>query len=76
LPPVRDPYEAALALARTLAGNSPKAMALTKQLVLADRRERITKFAATVDRARLDVTESDEYRRVVERQPGAERARG
>jgi enoyl-CoA hydratase/carnithine racemase len=71
-----DPYEAALALARTLAGNSPKAMALTKQLVLADRRERIAKFAAIVDRARLDVTESDEYRRVVERQPGAGRARG
>jgi enoyl-CoA hydratase/carnithine racemase len=71
-----DPYEAALVLARTLAGNSPKAMALTKQLVLADRHERIVKFAATVDRARLDVTESDEYRRVVERQPGAGRARG
>ncbi len=71
-----DPYQAALELARALAGNSPKAMALTKQLVLADRRDRIAKFAAAVDQARLGVTESDEYRRVVERQPGTGRARG
>lgn len=72
---VSNPFEEALALARTLAKNSPKAVALTKQLVLADRRARIQKFAAEVDRARLAVTESDEYRDVVQQKPGAGRAR-
>ena len=70
-----DPYEEALSLARTLARNSPKAVALTKQLVLADRRRRILEFAADVDRARTAVTESAEYRDVVEQRPGAGRAR-
>lgn len=72
---VPNPFEEAVTLARTLAKNSPKAVALTKQLVLADRRARIQKFAAEVDRARLAVTESDEYRDVVQQKPGAGRAR-
>jgi enoyl-CoA hydratase/carnithine racemase len=72
---VQDPFDEAVALARTLAKNSPKAVALTKQLVLADRRSRIQKFAAEVDRARIAVTESDEYRDVVQQKPGAGRAR-
>ena len=72
---VPNPFDEALALARTLAKNSPRAVALTKQLVLADRRARIQKFAAEVDRARLAVTESDEYRDVVQQKPGAGRAR-
>jgi len=72
---VQNPFEEAVALAGTLAKNSPKAVALTKQLVLADRRARIQRFAAEVDRARLAVTESDEYRDVVQQKPGAGRAR-
>lgn len=72
---VSNPHEEALALARNLAKNSPKAVALTKQLVLADRRARIAQFAAEVDRARIAVTESDEYRDVVQQRPGAGRAR-
>lgn len=69
------PYEEALALARTVAGNSPQAVALTKQLVLADRRARIQKFATDVERARSDVTGSAEYHDVVAKRPGAGRAR-
>jgi enoyl-CoA hydratase/carnithine racemase len=72
---VANPFDEAVALARLLAANSPKAVALTKQLVLADRRARIQKFAAEVDRARIAVTESDEYRDVVQQKPGAGRAR-
>ncbi len=45
-----DSYEAALSLAKTLASNSPRAVSLTKQLVLAERRRRIAQFAAEVDR--------------------------
>jgi enoyl-CoA hydratase/carnithine racemase len=70
-----DSYEEALSLARSLSRNSPKAVALTKQLVLADRRQRILKFAAEVDNARMAVTESTEYRHVVEQRPGTGRAR-
>jgi enoyl-CoA hydratase/carnithine racemase len=70
-----DSYEEALSLARLLSRNSPKAVALTKQLVLADRRQRILKFAAEVDSARMAVTESTEYRHVVEQRPGTGRAR-
>jgi enoyl-CoA hydratase len=70
-----DPYAEALSFAKTLASNSPKAVALTKQLVLADRRRRISQFAAEVDRARTDVTQSSEYRDVVQQRPGAGRAR-
>ena len=72
---VQNPFDEAVALARTLAKNSPKAVALTKQLVLADRRARIQQFAAEVDRARIGVTESDEYRDVVQQRPGTGRAR-
>jgi enoyl-CoA hydratase/carnithine racemase len=70
-----DSYEAALSLAQNLARNSPRAVSLTKQLVLADRRRRIAQFAADVDRARTNTTDSTEYRDVVERKPGAGRAR-
>jgi len=72
---VQNPLDEALALARTLAKNSPKAVALTKQLVLADRRARVQRFAAEVDHARIAVTESDEYRDVVQQKPGTGRAR-
>jgi enoyl-CoA hydratase len=64
-----DSYEAALSIARTISRNSPKAVALTKQLVLADRRKRILEFAAQVDRARSQVTESAEYRDLIEKNP-------
>jgi enoyl-CoA hydratase len=70
-----DSYEAALSLAQNLARNSPHAVGLTKQLVLADRRRRIAEFAADIDRARTNTTDSAEYRDVVERKPGAGRAR-
>jgi enoyl-CoA hydratase len=66
---VPDSYEAALSIAQTLSRNSPKAVALTKQLVLADRRKRILEFAAQVDRARSQVTESAEYRDLIEKNP-------
>jgi enoyl-CoA hydratase/carnithine racemase len=62
-----DSYEAALSIAQTLSRVSPKAVALTKQLVLADRRKRILEFAAEVDRARSEVTGSPEYRDLIEK---------
>jgi enoyl-CoA hydratase len=70
-----DSYEAALSIARTLLRNSPKAVALTKQLVLADRRKRILEFAAQVDRARSQVTGSPEYRDLIEKNPKTVRRR-
>jgi enoyl-CoA hydratase len=70
-----DPFEAAMALARSLAANSPRAVSLTKQLVLADRKRRIAEFAGLVDRARTGVTDSAEYRDVVDKKPGSGRAR-
>jgi enoyl-CoA hydratase len=72
---VPDVHEEALSLARGLASNSPKAVGLTKQLVLAERRRKILEFAAQVDRARSAVTESAEYRNVVEQRQGAGRVR-
>jgi enoyl-CoA hydratase/carnithine racemase len=70
-----DSYAAALSIARTLSRNSPKAVALTKQLVLADRRKRILEFAAEVDRARTQVTGSPEYRDLIEKNPKTVRRR-
>lgn len=70
-----DSYEAALSIARTISRNSPKAVALTKQLVLADRRKRILEFAAQVDRARSQVTGSPEYRDLIEKNPKTVRRR-
>jgi enoyl-CoA hydratase len=70
-----DSYEAALSIAQTLSRNSPNAVTLTKQLVLADRRKRILEFAAQVDRARSQVTESPEYRDLVEKNPKTVRRR-
>jgi enoyl-CoA hydratase len=64
-----DSYEAALSIAQILSRNSPKAVALTKQLVLADRRKRILEFAAQVDRARSQVTGSPEHRDLIEKIP-------
>ena len=72
---VPDAYGEALSLARALGRNSPKAVALTKQLVLADRRRKILEFAAQVDRARTAVTKSAEYRNVVEQRQGSGRVR-
>jgi enoyl-CoA hydratase/carnithine racemase len=70
-----DPFEAALSMAKGLAANSPRAASLTKQLVLADRKRRIAEFAGLVDRARTGVTDSAEYRDVVDKKPGTGRAR-
>jgi len=70
-----DSYEAAVSLAKMLASNSPRAVSLTKQLVLAERRRRIAQFADEVDRARLGVTDSAEYHDVVDKKPGTGRAR-
>jgi enoyl-CoA hydratase/carnithine racemase len=70
-----DPYGEALALAKSLAMNSLRATELTKNLILSDRRDRIRQFGAEVDRARIGVTESTEYRDVVSQSPGAGRAR-
>ena len=70
-----DSYEAALSIAQILSRNSPKAVALTKQLVLADRRKRILEFAAQADHARRQVTQSPEYRDLVEKNPKTVRRR-
>lgn len=70
-----DPFQAAMELAKQLAANSPKAVALTKWLVLADRKRRIREIAPEIDRARLAVTESEEYAEVVQNKPGTGRAR-
>ena len=70
-----DSYEAALSIAQILSRNSPKAVTLTKQLVLADRRKRILEFAAQVDRARSQVTGSPEYRDLIEKIPKTVRGR-
>jgi enoyl-CoA hydratase len=70
-----DSYEAALSIAQTLSRVSPKAVALTKQLVLADRRKRILEFAAQVDRARSQVTGSPEHRDLIEKIPKTVRGR-
>jgi enoyl-CoA hydratase len=72
---VPDAYAAALSIAQTLSCNSPKAVALTKQLVLADRRKRILEFAAEVDQARSQVTGSPEYRDLIETDPKTVRRR-
>src|SRR6185437_7816269 len=44
-----QPFEAAMALARTLAANSPRAVALTKQLVLAERTRRLREHKQLID---------------------------
>jgi enoyl-CoA hydratase/carnithine racemase len=62
---VPDAHEAALSLAQTLSRNSAKATALTKELILSERRKRILEFANNVDRARIQVTGSPEYRTLV-----------
>jgi enoyl-CoA hydratase/carnithine racemase len=70
-----DSYEAALSIAQILSRNSPKAVALTKRLVLADRRKRILEFAAQADHARSQVTQSPEYRDLIEKNPKTVRRR-
>jgi len=70
-----DSYEAALSIAQILSRNSPKAVTLTKQLVLADRRKRILEFAAQADHARRQVTQSPEYRDLIEKNPKTVRRR-
>lgn len=70
-----DPFAAALELAKTLAANSSRAMALTKQLVLAERTRRLQAHKAMIDAARIAVTDSSEYGEVVAGTPGRGRAR-
>lgn len=70
-----DPFQEAMAIAKQLAANSPRAVALTKQLVLAERKRRIRDIAPEIDRARLAVTDSDEYADVVKNKPGTGHAR-
>lgn len=70
-----DPYTEALALARQLASNSPRAVSLTKQLLLEARRRRIREIAPEIDKARLAVTDSEEYGDVVKGKEGTGRAR-
>lgn len=72
---VPEAMEAALIRAKLLASNSSKAVALTKHLILADRRHRIMRHAEEVDAARIAVTQSDEYVHVVQQKPGTGRAR-
>ena len=50
-------------------------MQLTKQLILEDRRRRIRDIAPEIDKARLAVTDSDEYGDVVKGKEGTGRAR-
>jgi len=73
---VPDAFEEAMSLAKTLAGNSPRAVALTKELVLAARSRRIAAIAPDIARARDAVTQSEEYGDVVRNKPGTGRARG
>ena len=70
-----DPLAEALALAARLAANSPRAVQLTKQLILEDRKRRIREIAPEIDKARLAVTESEEYGDVVKGKEGTGRAR-
>ncbi len=70
-----DPFEAAMAIARQLASNSPRAVSLTRSLILAERKRRIRALAPEIDRARLAVTDSQEYGDVVANKPGTGRAR-
>lgn len=70
-----SPFDAALALARRLAANSPRAVALTKRLVLAERTRRLQAHRNTIDAARIGVTDSAEYGDVVAGKEGAGRAR-
>ena len=69
-----DAFQEAMAIAKQLAANSPRAVALTKQLVLAERKRRIRDIAPEIDRARLAVTDSEEYADVVKNKPGTGRA--
>jgi len=66
-------FNAALKLALQLASNSLLAMKLTKRLVLADRRRKVTEFASLIDNARLSVTDSTEFSDVINRSSGAGR---
>lgn len=68
-----DALAAAMALAHTLAANSSVAMALTKRLILLERRRKVLAHAAEIDRARIAVTASTEFSDVVERKHGAGR---
>lgn len=68
-----DVLAAAMALATTLAANSTLAMALTKRLVLLERRRKVLDHAAEIDQARREVTRSVEFTDVVERKQGAGR---
>ena len=49
------------------------AMALTKRLILAERRRKVLAHAALIDEARIAVTASTEFSDVVKRHDGAGR---
>jgi enoyl-CoA hydratase len=68
-----DPYHAALEMAKKMASFSIAAMALTKRLVLAERRRRVQAHFALVAEARDAVTNSKEYAAVVAKAPGSGR---
>lgn len=68
-----DALAHAMELARTLAANSQAALALTKRLVLAERRRKVLAHAGLIDEARIAVTQSREFSHVVEKRPGAGR---
>jgi enoyl-CoA hydratase/carnithine racemase len=70
-----DPFAEALEAARRLAANSSLAMRFTKRLILADRKRRLRDHYAMIDKARLGVTGSSEYREVVAGAVGRGRAR-
>ncbi len=63
----------ALELAHTLLANSSLAMALTKRLILAERRRKVLAHAALIDEARIGVMASSEFAAVVNRNDGAGR---
>jgi enoyl-CoA hydratase/carnithine racemase len=72
---VPNAAETAIDKAKQLAANSPKAIALTKGLILGDRRNRVLRQAANIDAARIAVTTSDEYADVVGRKAGTGKIR-
>lgn len=72
---VPDPYAEALALARSLSGNSMRATRLTKRLVLAERRAAIARHLQLVAEARMDIAQSGRHASVVDGAGAQPRAR-
>ncbi|GAA4321506.1 hypothetical protein GCM10023144_00800 [Pigmentiphaga soli] len=70
-----DPFARALELAAAMAANSMSANRLTKQLVLAERRERLLRHMDRIAASRADAGASRHYAAIVAGEPGAGRAR-